>query len=31
VVERHRDVAAQALGYVERWEEEFFANPRGWR
>ena len=31
VVERHGDVAAQALAYVERWEQDFFANPRGWR
>jgi hypothetical protein len=31
VVDRHPDVAAQVLGDVERWEQEYFANPRGWK
>jgi len=31
VVDRHPDVAAQILGDVERWEQEYFANPRGWK
>ena len=31
VVERHPDVAQRMLDYVERWEQDYFANPRGWK
>jgi arylsulfatase A-like enzyme len=31
VVARHPDVAAQIRGDLERWEQDFFANPRGWK
>jgi hypothetical protein len=31
VVERHPEVAQRMLGYVERWEQDYFTNPRGWK
>ena len=31
VVDRHPDEAARIHAAIERWEEDFFANPRGWR
>jgi len=31
VAERHPDVAKRMLDYVERWEQDYFANPRGWK
>jgi arylsulfatase A len=31
VVDRHPDVHRQALGAIETWENDFFANPRGWK
>ena len=31
VVQRHPDVAAQLRGYIERWERDFYTNPRGWK
>ena len=31
VVERHPEVSQRMLGYIERWEQDYFANPRGWK
>ena len=31
VVDRHPDVARDLLGHMERWEQDYFANPRGWK
>ena len=31
VVDRHPDEGARLLGLIERWEQDFFANPRGWK
>jgi len=31
VVDRHAEVADRLRGFIEQWEQEFFANPRGWR
>lgn len=31
VADRHPDVDRQALEAIENWEQDFFANPRGWK
>ena len=31
VVDRHPDVAQEVLGFIERWEQDWLANPRGWK
>jgi len=31
VADRHPEEAARLLGFIESWERDFFANPRGWR
>lgn len=31
VADRHPEVASRLLGDIQRWEQEFFSNPRGWR
>jgi len=31
VADRHPGETARLLNYIERWETEFFANPRGWK
>jgi uncharacterized sulfatase len=31
VVERHPAVAQRMLGYIGRWEQDYFTNPRGWK
>jgi hypothetical protein len=31
VVSRHDEVAGRLRADIERWEQDFFANPRGWR
>ena len=31
VASRHPAIAADALAFIQRWEQDFFANPRGWR
>ena len=31
VISRHPDEAARLHAEIERWESEFFENPRGWR
>lgn len=31
VIDRHADDAARIQAAIERWEQDFFANPRGWR
>ena len=31
VVDRHPDQAARLHAAIEKWEREFFENPRGWR
>jgi arylsulfatase A-like enzyme len=31
VADRHPDVDREALGAIEAWEQDFFANPRGWK
>jgi arylsulfatase A-like enzyme len=31
VVQRHPQVAQRMLGHVERWEQDYFTNPRGWK
>jgi arylsulfatase A-like enzyme len=31
VADRHPEDARRLLGFIEGWERDFFANPRGWR
>jgi arylsulfatase A-like enzyme len=31
VVERHPEVAQRMLDHIERWEQDYFTNPRGWK
>jgi arylsulfatase A len=31
VVDRHPDEDKRLRGLIERWEQDFFANPRGWK
>jgi arylsulfatase A len=31
VVDRHPDESKRLRGLIERWEQDFFANPRGWK
>jgi hypothetical protein len=31
VVSRHDEVAGRLRADIERWEQDYFANPRGWR
>jgi arylsulfatase A-like enzyme len=31
VADRHPEVVESVRTYVERWEQDFFANPRGWK
>jgi arylsulfatase A len=31
VVDRHPDESKRLRGFIERWEQDFFANPRGWK
>ena len=28
---RQPDVSARMLGYIERWEQDWLKNPRGWK
>ena len=31
VADRHPEERKRALGIIEDWERDFFANPRGWK
>jgi arylsulfatase A len=31
VADRHPDESARLRGFIERWEQDFVANPRGWK
>ena len=31
VADRHPDESTRLLGLIERWEQDFFTNPRGWK
>ena len=31
VADRYPDDARRMLGFIEKWEQDFFANPRGWK
>jgi hypothetical protein len=31
VAARQPEVAARLLGHIERWEQDWLTNPRGWR
>ena len=31
VASRHAEIAGRMRADIERWEQDFFANPRGWR
>jgi hypothetical protein len=30
-VERQPEASARMLGYIERWEQDWLKNPRGWK